>query len=85
MTLRQLTIRKLHSLGTTGQKLVYLDNRLKYRKTFMECDRKVLGPVHDQLGFEQGGMSSGDLYICYNNEQVQSAKDSSLGVRLGPV
>ena len=37
LTVRQLLIRKLHSIGTTGQKLVYLDNRLKNRITFMEC------------------------------------------------
>ena len=85
LTIRQLLIRKLHSLGTTGQRLVYLDNRLKCRKTFMEWDRRTFGPIHDELGFEQGGISSGDLYICYNNEQVQTAQDSGLGVPLGPV
>ena len=51
----------------------------------MEWDRRIFGPIDDERGFEQGGMPSGDLYICYNNEQVQTAQDSGLGVPLGPV
>ena len=51
----------------------------------MEWDRRVFGPINDELGFEQGGINSGDLYIAYNNDQLQVAQDSGLGVPLGPV
>ena len=59
-------MRKLHFIGTSGQRLLYLDNRLKSRKTYVEWDKKVLGPISDERGFEQGGISSGDLYTMYN-------------------
>ena len=55
LTVRELIIRKLFLSGTTGHRLVYLDNRLKHRKTFIAWDRGVLGPINDQVGFEQGG------------------------------
>ena len=85
LTVRELFVRKLHLLGTSGQRLVYIDNRLKNRKTFLEWDKTVLGPIKDELGFEQGGISSGEFYICYNNEQIQTAQESGLGVSVGPV
>ena len=83
LTIREITIRNLHLIGTTGQRLVYLDNRLKHRKTFIEWDKKVLGPINDELGFEQGGISSSDLYVVYNNEQLQNAQESGLGISVG--
>ena len=83
LTIREITIRKLHLVGTTGQRLMYIDNRLKHRETFMEWDKKVLGPIKDELGFEQGGISSSDFYITYNNEQLQNAQESGLGASIG--
>lgn len=80
LTIRELIIRRLHIIGTTGHRLLYLDNRLKSRKTFVEWNRRILGPILDELGFEQGGVSSGDLYTVYNNEQLIAAQDSDLGV-----
>ena len=49
----------------------------------MEWDKKVLGPIKDELGFEQGGISSSDLYISDNNEQLQNAQEFGLGVAIG--
>ena len=46
----------------------------------MEWDRRVLGPIEDQLGFEQGGFYSSDLYTLYNTDQLTVAQDSGLGV-----
>ena len=43
----------------------------------------MLGPAVDSTGFEQGGINSGDFYKLYNNEQLQSAQDSELGVNIG--
>ena len=75
-------IRNLFTLGTDGVRLLYLDNRLKHRKTFCEWDRKFMGPIHDEQGVEQGGVPSGDLYITYNNEQLDVAQESGLGVHV---
>ena len=85
LTIREITVRKLFLIGTTGQKLTYIDNRLKCRKTIMEWDRKVLGPIADELGYEQGGISSSDLYVIYNNEQLDNAQASGLGIDVGDV
>ena len=42
LTIREIITRELHLIGTTGQRLIYLYNRLKNRRTFLECDRQVL-------------------------------------------
>ena len=78
-------IRHLYLLGTNGDSLLYIDNRLKHRKTFMEWDRKVIGPIEDELGFEQGGISSGDFYTIYNTEQLSTTHEANLGIDIGPV
>ena len=44
-----------------------------------------MGPIDDQCGVEQGGVNSSDFYKVYNNEQLQVAQDSELGVPFGPV
>ena len=85
LTIREIMVRHLYLVGTNGQQLIYIDNRLKHRRTFMEWDRKVLGPIHDELGFEQGGVSSGDFYTIYNSEQLTTAHEANLGVDVGPV
>ena len=80
--LREILVRNLFLIGTTGDRLLYFDNRLKHRKTFCEWDHQVLGPILDKQGVEQGGVPSGDLYIVYNNEQFDTAQGSGLGVPL---
>ena len=44
-----------------------------------------MGPILDCWGLEQGGKNSSDFFKVYNNEQVQIAQDSELGVQLGGV
>ena len=66
--------------GTADQRLLYLDHRLSNRQTFCEFDKKMMGPILDTRGLEQGGVSSSDLYKLYNNEQLVTAHSSSLGV-----
>ena len=39
-----------------------------------------MGPIHDNKGLEQGGISSSDKYKIYNNEQSRLAQSSGLGV-----
>ena len=41
--------------------------------------------IYDELGLEQGGISSGDLYTIYNGDQLTCSQESKLGVDLGAV
>ena len=56
--LREICIRAAYLAGSDGHGLTYLDNRLKNRKTFVEWDKCLMGPIHDLLGVEQGGILS---------------------------
>ena len=42
-----------------------------------------MGPIHDELGVEQGGPNSSDHYKLYNNEQLTVSQGSGLGSTLG--
>ena len=64
--------------------LLYIDKRLENRKTCAEWVKKLMGPICDQLGVEQGGVNSGDFYKIYGKSQLQMAQNSSLGVALAP-
>ena len=80
--LRQLLIRNLYFAGTEGEELLAINNRLAGRKTFAEWDKQIMGPIHDELGVEQGGVNSGDFYKIYAKNQLQMAQSSRLGVKL---
>ena len=67
-----------------GTSLLYVNNRLQSRRTLLEWDKTLMGPIDDEIGLEQGGISSGDQYKVYNSSQVQSSQSSRLGVPLGP-
>ena len=82
--LREICIRAAFLAGSSGQGLVFLDNRLKNRKTFVEWEKCVLGPILDLLGVEQGGILSDRLYKLANNAELTLTHRSNLGVQLGP-
>ena len=42
-----------------------------------------MGPIIDEQGLEQGGVSSSDFYKIFGREQLVLAQKSSLGVKLG--
>ena len=42
-------------------------------------------PINDECGVEQGGISSGEYYKVYNNDQLNLAPASKFGVEVGPV
>ena len=65
-----------------GQSLLYMENRLASRITFCEFDKTLAGPIKDERGTEQGGVSSSDTYKIYNNELLSVAQQSKLGVEL---
>ena len=81
---QELLIRKLyHSTNTAGHSLLYLNNRLGNRQTIIDWDGQLMGPVIDERGTEQGGVSSSEFYKIFGKEQLTMAQDSELGVPLG--
>ena len=73
-------IRNLYLAGTNGDSLTLIKNRLLSRKTFCQFDKEMVGPISDERGVEQGGVSSSDFYKVYNNELLTTAQQSKLGV-----
>ena len=80
---RQNIIVNAFKAGTCDQALLYLNNRLASRLTFCEWSKVMMGPIHDQLGVEQGGVNSDRLYKLANNYQLLEAQHSKLGVAVG--
>ena len=80
--LREVLCTKLYATGMQDKALNLIDNRLANRSTIYEWDGTTVGPSEDQTGFEQGGINSGDYYKLYNNEQLQIAEESCLGVNI---
>ena len=85
LALKEFLINNLYEYGIKDQGLILIDQRLKNRRTMCEWNKVMMGPIHDQCGVEQGGVNSSDYYKVYNNEQLELAQDSNLGVPLGPV
>ena len=76
-------VRSLYLAGMSGHSVLYLHNRLTNRKTYCEYDKTFVGPIYDQGGLEQGGVSSSDLYKIHNNECLKTAQSSKLGIPMG--
>ena len=53
------------------------------RRTFIDWEGNLIGPIIDESGLEQGGVPSSDFYKIYGKEQLTTAQDSSLGVKVG--
>ena len=81
--LRQVLSTELFMTGMSEAAIKLIDNRLKSRCTVYHWNNEWIGPSSDITGFEQGGINSGDFYKLYNNEQLNRAQASSLGVDIG--
>ena len=79
---RELLIKNLFGLQKADEYLSYIDHRLAHRETVIDWDGTLMGPICDDQGLEQGGISSSDLYKIYSYEQLDSAQRSNLGVPL---
>ena len=44
--------------------------------------RRLMGPINDELGVEQGGPKSSEKYKIYNNEQISTPQMSGLGTTI---
>ena len=82
---RECAGRNAYLAGTSDQALLYLNSRLQSRKTFVEWDKVLMGPILDKLGVEQGGVNSDRIYKLCNNVQLSTAQKSGLGINLGSV
>ena len=85
VVLKEFLIKNLFFSGTSGETLLYLNNRLSNRQTFLDWSGQLMGPIIDERGLEQGGVSSCDFYKIFSQEQLQTAQNSALGVPLGPL
>ena len=83
--IREFCIRAAYLAGSTDQGLIYLDNRMKHRKTFVEWNKTLMGPIHDLLGVEQGGCNSDRVYKLANNKELTMTQASDLGLDMGAV
>jgi hypothetical protein len=60
VVLRELMIKNLFNVNTSGHALLYLNNRLENRQTFVDWNGQLMGPIYDESGLEQGGVYSSD-------------------------
>ena len=79
----ECAIRNAYLAGTMDQGLLYINFRLKNRKTFIEWNKVLMGPIDDTIGVEQGGVNSDRIYKLWNNVQLTTSQESSLGVDHG--
>ena len=83
--LAEFIIRNAFLAGSRGQGLLYLADRLSNRKTYVEWDKCLMGPILDRLGVEQGGCLSDREYKLANNEQLATAQLSKLGISMNGI
>ena len=83
VVLREHLIRNLFHINTDGHTLLYINNRLGHRRTFIDWEGNLMGPIIDECGLEQGGVNSSDFYKIFGKEQLATAQLSELGVRIG--
>ena len=81
--LPELLIRSMFIAGMDGNSTVFVKNRLTNRKTYLDWERNLMGPINDELGLEQGGSNSSEYYKLYSNENLTSAQKSEQGIDLG--
>ena len=85
VVLHEILVTHLFNTGTSGHNLLFINNRLSNRRTVVDWEGNLLGPIQDERGLEQGGVKSSDLYKIFAKEQITTAQESGLGVDLGPV
>ena len=66
-----------------GDALLLLNNRLANRRTYLDWNKTIMGPIIDEHGVEQGGINSSDFNKLYNNEFLETLQKSCQGVQMG--
>ena len=62
VVVRQNAMVAAYKAGTCDQGLLYLDARMASRQTFPQWGTKIMGPISDLLGLEQGAVNSDRQY-----------------------
>ena len=71
----------LYLSGVDGDALLLLKQRLVYHKSYVDGNKNMMGPIHDQHGLEQGGISLSEFYKLYNNNEfLYTLQKSAQGV-----
>ena len=78
----QNVIKNAYRTGTSDSSLNLISNRLSNRSSFIKFNNDVIGPIHDSLGVEQGGLLSDRIFRLVGNDQLLFAQLSNLGVPL---
>ena len=81
--LPELLVRNMYASGMDGNSTILVNNRLVSRRTYLEWDRTLMGPIRDKVGLEQGGPNSSDYYKLYRNENLTAAQESVQCIELG--
>ena len=79
---RQDVIVNAFTIGTDLRALTIINNRLQNRNTILKYNDVLMGKIHDSVGVEQGGLLSDRLFRLVGNNQLVSAKQSNLGVKM---
>ena len=58
VVLKELLVKILYFSGTSGETLLYVNKRLENRQTFLHWNGQLMGPIHEERGLEQGGVST---------------------------
>ena len=82
---RELLVKSLFQVQGADKSLLCIDKRLAGQKTVVEWARHLMGPIDDERGLEQGGISSSDFYKIFGKEQLSLPQNSCLGVPLPAV
>ena len=68
---KELLLKNLYFLvNDPDQLLMHINNRLSNRQTILDWNGTLMGPIADQQGLEQGGISSSDFYKIFGKEQL---------------
>ena len=65
--------------------LSYLATRLDNRRTYLEHDKVMMGPIQDKRGVEQGGVASSDHFQLVNNAELVVTNSAGLGLDMGGI
>ena len=61
----EILAKQMFMAGMDGNSLLYINERLTNRRTFLDWDKTIMGPIVDEHGLEQGGISSNELYKSF--------------------
>ena len=75
----EFLVRYLFLAGVEGDALLLLNNRLTNRKTYLDWNQTIMGPILDEQGVEQGGINSSDFYKLFNNKLLETLQRSCQG------